>query len=44
MFNHHTKTKGDLGVLKAKLDLFQKGFLIFELGVINTYCELYNIQ
>jgi hypothetical protein len=28
MFNHHTKTKGDLGVLKAKLDLFQKGFLI----------------
>lgn len=28
MFEHHTKTKGDLGVLKAKLDLFEKGFLI----------------
>ena len=28
MFNHHTKQKGDLGVLKAKLDLFQQGFLI----------------
>ena len=28
MFDHHTKTKGDLGVLKAKLDLFQKGFLV----------------
>ena len=28
MFKHHTKTKGDLGVLKAKLDLFEKGYLI----------------
>jgi len=28
MFEHHTKTKGDLGLLKVKLDLFQKGFLI----------------
>lgn len=28
MFNHHTKVKGDLGVLKAKIDLYQKGFLI----------------
>lgn len=28
MFEHHTKTKGDLGVLKAQLDLFQKGYLI----------------
>jgi len=25
---HHTKEKGDLGVLKAQLDLFEKGFLI----------------
>lgn len=28
MFIHHTKNKGDLGVLKAKLDLFSKGYLI----------------
>ncbi len=28
MFKHHTKNKGDLGVLKVKLDLFEKGFLI----------------
>ena len=28
MFEHHTKTKGDLGVLKVKLDLFTKGYLI----------------
>lgn len=28
MFEHHTKTKGDLGVLKAQLDLFQRGYLI----------------
>lgn len=28
MFTHHTKTKGDLGVLKVKLDLFEQGFLI----------------
>lgn len=28
MFYHHTKNKGDLGVLKVKLDLFQQGFLI----------------
>ncbi len=27
-FLHHTKNKGDLGVLKAKLDLFEQGFLI----------------
>ena len=25
---HHTKQKGDLGVLKAQLDLYQKGFMI----------------
>jgi hypothetical protein len=24
---HHTKDKGDLGVLKAKVDLYQKGFI-----------------
>jgi hypothetical protein len=28
MIKHHTKNKGDLGVLKAKLDLFNKGYLI----------------
>lgn len=28
MFEHHTKTKGDYGVLKAKLSLFENGFLI----------------
>jgi hypothetical protein len=27
MLVHHTKTKGDLGVLAAELDLFEKGFL-----------------
>ena len=25
---HHTKTKGDLGVLKAQVDLYEKGYLI----------------
>lgn len=25
---HHTKTKGDLGVLKAQADLCQKGYLV----------------
>lgn len=28
MKNHHTKNKGDLGVLKAQLDLYEKGYLI----------------
>lgn len=28
MVNHHTKNKGDLGVLKAKCDLLQKGYLV----------------
>jgi hypothetical protein len=28
MIIHHTKNKGDLGVLKVKVDLFQQGFLI----------------
>ena len=28
MYEHHTKVKGDLGVLKAQLDLYQKGYLI----------------
>ncbi len=27
--SHHTKTKGDLGVLKAQIDLFEQGFTIF---------------
>ena len=25
---HHTKDKGDLGVLKAQVDLYQQGFLV----------------
>ena len=25
---HHTKVKGDLGVFKAQLDLFEQGFVI----------------
>ena len=25
---HHTKYKGDLGVLKAQVDLFEQGFTI----------------
>ncbi|MBO9565846.1 MAG: hypothetical protein J7621_23920 [Niastella sp.] len=28
MIYHHTKNKGDLGVLKVKLDLYQQGFLL----------------
>jgi hypothetical protein len=28
MIFHHTKSKGDLGVLKVKVDLYQQGFLI----------------
>lgn len=28
MRHHHTKNKGDLGVLKAQLDLYEKGYLI----------------
>jgi len=24
--SHHTKSKGDLGVLKAQIDLFEQGF------------------
>ena len=29
MESHHTKDKGDLGVLKAQIDLFEQGFTIF---------------
>jgi hypothetical protein len=28
MMNHHTKHKGDLGILKAQVDLYQKGYMI----------------
>ncbi len=28
MASHHTKDKGDLGVLKAQVDLFEQGFTI----------------
>ncbi len=28
MIPHHTKNKGDLGVLKVKVDLYQQGFLL----------------
>ncbi|WP_413362998.1 group I intron-associated PD-(D/E)XK endonuclease [Lysinibacillus sp. 3P01SB] len=27
--DHHTKTKGDLGVLKAQVDLYTKGYMIY---------------
>ncbi len=29
MIDHHTKIKGDLGVLKAQVDLFEQGFTLF---------------
>ena len=28
MASHHTKDKGDLGVLKAQIDLFEQGFTV----------------
>jgi PD-(D/E)XK endonuclease len=28
MIYHHTKNKGDLGVMKVKVDLYEQGFLI----------------
>ena len=28
LLDHHTKNKGDYGVLKAQLDLFEKGYMI----------------
>lgn len=28
MKKHHTKSLGDLGILKAQLDLFEKGFVV----------------
>ena len=28
MISHHTKFKGDLGVLKARCDLYQKGYIV----------------
>lgn len=28
MFTHHTKNIGDLGVLKAKVDLYEQGYMI----------------
>lgn len=28
MAQHHTKTTGDLGVLKAQLDLYQRGYIV----------------
>lgn len=30
MINHHTKEKGDLGVLKAQVDLYEQGYLILQ--------------
>jgi hypothetical protein len=30
MFRHHTKVKGDLGVLKAQVSLYEQGFLILQ--------------
>jgi hypothetical protein len=29
MASHHTKDKGDLGILKAQIDLFEQGFALF---------------
>jgi hypothetical protein len=28
MFEYHTKSKGDLGILKAQVDLFEQGFTV----------------
>ena len=30
MIRHHTKVKGDLGVLKAQVSLYEQGFLILQ--------------
>ena len=30
MVHHHTKQKGDLGVLKAQVDLYEQGWLILQ--------------
>jgi len=30
MIKHHTKVKGDLGVLKAQLSLYEQGYLILQ--------------
>ena len=30
MIRHHTKVKGDLGVLKAQVDLYEQGFLLLQ--------------
>ena len=30
MIRHHTKEKGDLGVLKAQVDLYEQGFLFLQ--------------
>ncbi len=36
MASHHTKDKGDLGVLKAQVDLFEQGFTI--LAPLTEHC------
>ncbi len=36
MASHHTKDKGDLGVLKAQIDLFEQGFTI--LAPLTEHC------
>ena len=28
MFNHHTKSKGDLAIFKSQLDLYEKGYTV----------------
>ena len=52
MITHHTKNKGDLGVLKAKLDLFLQGYLVlvpetehapFDLAIYKN-CEFKTVQ
>jgi hypothetical protein len=36
---HHTKDKGDLGVLKALIDLFEQGFTLFVPLTEHCPCE-----
>ena len=37
---HHTKERGDLGVLKAQLDLFEQGYSILNPGTEHAPFDL----
>jgi hypothetical protein len=37
---HHTKQKGDLGVLKAQVDLYEKGYMILTLNTEHAPFDL----